>query len=130
MLWCFFFFSRQKPAYELRISDWRSYVCSSDLFDGRLRHRLARRRAGEDHVGQRVAAQAAGGPLAHHPAHRVDDVGLAAAVWADHPGHGGRQGPRGGGWEERGGGRECVSGCRDRWSPVHEKKKKTKKKYK
>src|SRR3546814_8299323 len=31
-----FFFFRQKTAYELRISDWSSYVCSSDL---RPRHR-------------------------------------------------------------------------------------------
>src|SRR3546814_2898910 len=28
---CFFFF-KQKTAYELRISDWSSDVCSSDLF--------------------------------------------------------------------------------------------------
>src|SRR3546814_2996556 len=28
--WCFFFF-KQKTAYELRISDWSSDVCSSDL---------------------------------------------------------------------------------------------------
>src|SRR3546814_8488889 len=27
-----FFFFKQKPAYEMRISDWSSYVCSSDLF--------------------------------------------------------------------------------------------------
>src|SRR3546814_752847 len=27
----FFFFSKQKPAYEMRISDWSSDVCSSDL---------------------------------------------------------------------------------------------------
>src|SRR3546814_4089206 len=27
----FFFFFKQKTAYELRISDWSSYVCSSDL---------------------------------------------------------------------------------------------------
>src|SRR3546814_2185558 len=30
MLWCVFFF-KQKTAYELRISDWSSDVCSSDL---------------------------------------------------------------------------------------------------
>src|SRR3546814_1556923 len=30
MLWCFFFF-KQKTAYEMRISDWSSDVCSSDL---------------------------------------------------------------------------------------------------
>src|SRR3546814_10791482 len=28
---CFFFF-KQKTAYEIRISDWSSDVCSSDLF--------------------------------------------------------------------------------------------------
>src|SRR3546814_19351262 len=27
-----FFFFKQKPAYEMRISDWSSDVCSSDLF--------------------------------------------------------------------------------------------------
>src|SRR3546814_8444178 len=30
ILFCFFFF-KQKTAYELRISDWSSDVCSSDL---------------------------------------------------------------------------------------------------
>src|SRR3546814_5255004 len=35
---CFFFFFKQKTAYEMRISDWSSDVCSSDLlFDRRLR---------------------------------------------------------------------------------------------
>src|SRR3546814_16592052 len=29
--WCDFFFCKQKTAYELRISDWSSDVCSSDL---------------------------------------------------------------------------------------------------
>src|SRR3546814_5884347 len=29
MVWCFFF--KQKTAYEMRISDWSSDVCSSDL---------------------------------------------------------------------------------------------------
>src|SRR3546814_9479277 len=30
--WCVFFF-KQKTAYEMRISDWSSDVCSSDLVD-------------------------------------------------------------------------------------------------
>src|SRR3546814_3673622 len=30
MMYCFFFF-KQKTAYEMRISDWSSDVCSSDL---------------------------------------------------------------------------------------------------
>src|SRR3546814_20354939 len=29
--WCFFCFFKQKTAYEMRISDWSSDVCSSDL---------------------------------------------------------------------------------------------------
>src|SRR3546814_4711334 len=31
MLLCLFFFFKQKTAYEMRISDWSSDVCSSDL---------------------------------------------------------------------------------------------------
>src|SRR3546814_7064962 len=31
MLLCCFFFFKQKTAYEMRISDWSSDVCSSDL---------------------------------------------------------------------------------------------------
>src|SRR3546814_3800295 len=31
---CFFFFFKQKTAYEMRISDWSSDVCSSDLSPG------------------------------------------------------------------------------------------------
>src|SRR3546814_9722214 len=31
MVGLFFFFVKQKPAYEMRISDWSSDVCSSDL---------------------------------------------------------------------------------------------------
>ena len=69
-------------------------------FDRGGAHRLARRRAVEDDVGHRVAAQVLRGQLAHHPAHRVDDVGFAAAVGADDAGeiawksHGGRVGER------------------------------------
>src|SRR3546814_2825088 len=35
-----FFFFRQKPAYEMRISDWSSDVCSSDLLRLSARVRL------------------------------------------------------------------------------------------
>src|SRR3546814_20922901 len=31
-MYCYFFFFKQKTAYEMRISDWSSDVCSSDLF--------------------------------------------------------------------------------------------------
>src|SRR3546814_4028680 len=33
---CFFFFFKQTTAYELRISDWSSDVCSSDLTNSRI----------------------------------------------------------------------------------------------
>src|SRR3546814_7251272 len=40
---CFFFFFKQKTAYEMRISDWSSDVCSSDL-SSRLRYEAFRSR--------------------------------------------------------------------------------------
>src|SRR3546814_10280770 len=47
---CFyFFFFKQKTAYEMRISDWSSDVCSSDL---RSRVRLRRRPAGSSAAGR------------------------------------------------------------------------------
>src|SRR3546814_7115296 len=33
VVWFCFFFFKQKTAYEIRISDWSSDVCSSDLSD-------------------------------------------------------------------------------------------------
>src|SRR3546814_1178886 len=43
----FVFFFKQKTAYEMRISDWSSDVCSSDLgARGRDQHRIALRRIG------------------------------------------------------------------------------------
>src|SRR3546814_8812653 len=36
--WFFFFFFKQKTAYEMRISDWSSDVCSSDLAIACRRH--------------------------------------------------------------------------------------------
>src|SRR3546814_12195510 len=47
-MYCIFFFFKQKTAYEMRISDWSSDVCSSDLTDlgdlvfaNFVRHRVA-----------------------------------------------------------------------------------------
>src|SRR3546814_2565243 len=53
VLFCFFFF-KQKTAYEMRISDWSSDVCSSDLWNSAIfsglhhlrRHRTISRSAG------------------------------------------------------------------------------------
>src|SRR3546814_18060430 len=36
-MFAIFFFFKQKTAYEMRISDWSSDVCSSDLADGESR---------------------------------------------------------------------------------------------
>src|SRR3546814_15685958 len=90
-----FFFCKQKTAYEMRISDWSSDVCSSDL----------RHQAGDGLVvleEHRVAAELLG-LLARGPAEK-------ASVEVD-----GRS-------EERRVGKECVSTCRSRWSPYHYKK--------
>src|SRR3546814_2902179 len=53
---CLFFFFKQKTAYDMRISDWSSDVCSSDLNDPRFRFlhgsslRLAGGRTGFPHM--------------------------------------------------------------------------------
>src|SRR3546814_10662584 len=46
IMWLYFFFFKQKTAYEVRISDWSSDVCSSDLRD---EHREAHPRIDRDH---------------------------------------------------------------------------------
>ena len=43
--------------------------------------------AGKDHVLHELAAQVLGGLFPHAPADGVHDVGLAAAIGADHAGH-------------------------------------------
>src|SRR3546814_10854179 len=52
----FFFFCKQTTAYELRISDWSSDVCSSDLMVGE--RGAQQRRAGGQEDGEFVAALA------------------------------------------------------------------------
>src|SRR3546814_2264589 len=63
--WCsIFFFFKQKTAYEMRISDWSSDVCSSDLIAAGSQHqqRLAvQRRAAEQVRHHVVIGRAAGG---------------------------------------------------------------------
>src|SRR3546814_9261030 len=61
-IFCFFFFFKQKTAYEMRISDWSSDVCSSDLGNRRHRARAAvGRRAGGFCAAGRLAAVGAAG---------------------------------------------------------------------
>src|SRR3546814_3847094 len=51
-VWLFFFF-KQKTAYEMRISDWSSDVCSSDLCEPRYRQRAGcRGNGGDDRVSR------------------------------------------------------------------------------
>src|SRR3546814_8738508 len=59
MDFCFFFF-KQKTAYEMRISDWSSDVCSSDLSLGDALHlsRQGRGRARTDPAAAAVVRQA------------------------------------------------------------------------
>src|SRR3546814_11352745 len=109
--WCFFFF-KQKTAYEMRISDWSSDVCSSDLEDaaacqneaclgrGELVVRRSRHRSGANFGRGRLGDDAA------QRARRINvDLGFVNLV-------DGRS-------EERRVGKECVSTCRSRWSPYH-----------
>src|SRR3546814_5655983 len=85
------FFFKQKTAYEMRISDWSSDVCSSD------------------HIGtiiencSRGISLYPGDVIAHH---------VTAFFANDGKAHANRT-------EERSVGKECVSTCRSPWSPYH-----------
>src|SRR3546814_2296466 len=92
VVWWVFFFFKQKTAYEMRISDWSSDVCSSDLNFGVFVERQARELASRDGVRVTVVA-----PLGIPP------WPLSKAKRS----------------EERRVGNECVSTCRSRWSPYH-----------
>src|SRR3546814_10030641 len=87
------FLFKQKTSYEMRISDWSSDVCSSDL-------------------GQPVACDAAianGMPIGI--VEQLEEIDIAAARPQN------RNAARRS--EERRVGKECVSTCRSRWSPYH-----------
>src|SRR3546814_17351203 len=110
MFFCFFFF-KQKTAYEMRISDWSSDVCSSDLHRPCL-PRLVRLRA-PVHL--------------HHRRRPARDERLEVArLHAFVPVHACLSGSGRyllGRSEERRVGNECVSTCRSRCSPYHKKNK-------
>src|SRR3546814_4183394 len=59
----FFFFFKQKTAYEMRISDWSSDVCSSDLEEdaGERRHRAAGAEQAQRFAGKAFGARGKGG---------------------------------------------------------------------
>src|SRR3546814_1670206 len=60
------FFFKQKTAYEMRISDWSSDVCSSDLADAG---------SAPDHVRRNRWAGSCGGSLGKWGRSRVEPVG-------------------------------------------------------
>src|SRR3546814_8772954 len=91
-----FFFFKQKTAYEMRISDWSSDVCSSDLIF---------RNEPESHLTTLVSFLA-------DCAQRLPQPVTDALQRALHTLKGSRS-------EERRVGKECVSTCRSRWSPYH-----------
>src|SRR3546814_5569070 len=105
MFFCFF---KQKTAYELRISDWSSDVCSSDLVALLLG----------------ITACLCLPALLSWPLWPLFAAPLALGAWlwtrrdwkriagACLLGFGLRS-------EERRVGKECVSTCRSRWSPYH-----------
>src|SRR3546814_14839563 len=122
MLIVVFFCFKQKTAYEMRISDWSSDVCSSDLQrrDDR-HHRAGARRIGDRGDGRQVAEAARRGRRYRRAAARAGDrQGDPGGQRADR-GH--AEVDRS---EERRVGKECVSTCRSRWSPYHSKKKNNK----
>src|SRR3546814_3635846 len=99
----FVFFFKQKTAYEMRISDWSSDVCSSDLLAAArklLRWSWA--------AGLRRPLLGARRAVRPHGQHHVVHVEVAR-----------REAPGVGRSEERRVGKECVSTCRSRWSPYH-----------
>ena len=67
-----------------------------DQFDGGLAHRLAGAGAVEDDVRHGFATKVLGGTFPHDPADRIDDIGFATTVRADHSRHVGRERDRGG----------------------------------
>src|SRR3546814_4007390 len=102
-------FCKQKTAYEMRICDWSSDVCSSDLgalWDVETVHGLEHghdQLAGGIELGHRMLLWLDGSLILKRPA-------LAKRT--------GRHVHRTDRSEERRVGNECVSTCRYRWSPT------------
>src|SRR3546814_6071385 len=100
----FVFFFKQKTAYEMRISDWSSDVCSSDLRRGQ-----ALRKAPDAPAPGAAHGPAPGDPDGRGRRHR-------RGARPPRPGRDLRERTRS---EERRVGKECVSTCSYRWSPDH-----------
>src|SRR3546814_6220263 len=102
-----FFFFKQKTAYEMRISDWSSDVCSSDLLFERGIDLAPARRLLERRGRARAVAHVGDGDL--HGIFVYLDVVMSEDFGANHGIQIGRAQCR----------EECVSTCRSRWSPDH-----------
>src|SRR3546814_13191311 len=108
----------------MRMSDWSSDVCSSDLLAGVVAG--ARERLGAGDLGDVGGRQAPGG---HHQELRAELVapvggggpttGAVVVGGADDLGVELDVAPEVVRSEERRVGKECVSTCRSRWSPYH-----------
>src|SRR3546814_5877644 len=103
------FFVKQKTAYEMRISDWSSDVCSADL--AQHGHRRLDRRPGGD-PGRR--AQGRADPDAPPQLSRAPARHLAYRAGGE------LDGPCRLRSDERRVGKECVSTCRSRWVTYHQ----------
>src|SRR3546814_1401125 len=102
---CFFF--KQKTAYEMRISDWSSDVCSSDLAAGVLDDEVTDLDAGGAHEPGPAKARAGSvlTALRNPTPPATSDTSTAMTGICQKRS------------EERRVGKECVSTCRSRWSP-------------
>src|SRR3546814_5607570 len=74
---CFFFF-KQKTAYEMRISDWSSDVCSSDLAIADIRALRGRRCVAIAPEPERPAATATAAP-AEQTLENIAEIGAVTA---------------------------------------------------
>src|SRR3546814_17696095 len=92
----------------MRISDWSSDVCSSDLIAKALGRLVAKEKMGQ---GDADALLGRITPVADHSAFAPADHVIEAATEREERS------------EERRVGKECVSTGGSRWSPVHSKKK-------
>src|SRR3546814_13174554 len=120
-----FFLFKQKTAYEMRISDWSSDVCSSDLTIWATRQRRSsprsRRRRDEAlplRLGERQRDLAACCLVAAVRAATSGPSPSPTRSWWTKSSILSPQGERKRS-EERRVGKECVSTCRSRWSPDH-----------
>src|SRR3546814_12380784 len=118
-----FFLLKQKTAYEMRISDWSSDVCSSDLLAPRLgadAHPVDRGMRGQRAVGLDRDLEAA---RVERRDQRVIDLEHRLAPGEHDETMRVRRAPETLRSEERRVGQESVSTCRSQWVPFPYKKK-------